>query len=92
MHLRRQMPALGLFAVFLAGATLLLHSGLCIEGGRVIGFPWIFYTQCYGGVGPGGVQSVDPAEFLPLHLALDLVVWYLVSAGLVYVLRHTMKT
>lgn len=89
--LKRQLPVLGLFAVLVPYWTLLLHRAVCIEGGTVIGFPWPFYDQCYGPPLPGGGQVVDPAHFEPVLMVVDLVVWYLVSFGTVYLLRRMMK-
>ena len=55
-----------------------------------MGFPWPFYGQCYGPPIPGGGLVVDPARLEPFGLAFDIVFWYLLSAGLVYILRRTM--
>ena len=71
--------------------TLYLHGGICIEGGTVLGLPWLFYDQCYGPFLPEGGQVVDPAHFEPLLLALDVVFWYVVSMAIVFVLRRAMR-
>ena len=86
--LKRQLPVLGVFALLIPVWTLYLHGpGLCIEGGTVLGFPWMFYNQCYGPLLPGGGQAVDPAEYLLVPLAIDLVFWYVVSMALVFAIR-----
>ena len=85
--LKRQVLVLALFALLLTLTTLFLRSATCFEGGTVVGFPWMFYNQCYGALIPGDGQAMDPAEFLPLGLVFDLAFWYLVSAGLVFLFR-----
>ncbi len=86
--LKRQLPVLGVFALLIPVWTLVLHGGVCIEGGTVVGFPWLFYDQCYGPFLPGGGQAVDPAHFEPLLLVLDSVFWYVVASVLVLLVRR----
>lgn len=90
--LKRQLPVLGVFALLIPVWTLYLHGpGLCIEGGTVVGFPWMFYNRCYGPPLPGGGQVMDPAEYLLVPLAVDLVFWYVVSMAVVFATRLAMR-
>lgn len=76
---------LGVFVILFGLSTAFLRSATCIEGGTVIGFPSYFYAQYYASM-PGG--PLDPAAFLPISLALDVVAWYLLSVGLVLLARR----
>ncbi len=90
--LKRQLPVLGTFALLLPVWTLVLHGpGLCIEGGTVVGFPWMFYNRCYGPLLPGGGQAADPAEYLLVPLVVDLVFWYVVSLAIVFLIRLALR-
>ncbi len=89
---KRRLPVLVLFALLIPVWTLWLHgSGLCVEGGTVVGFPWMFYNQCHGPLFPGGGQEVDPAEYLVVPLIVDIVFWYVMSTACVFVLRLAVR-
>ncbi len=77
------MPVLGLsVGLFLLTAALPTLLIGCIEGGVAVGFPAPFYGGCNSAI---GVPS--PRMWIPGFLVLDLVVWYVVSWGILQVVR-----
>jgi len=61
--------------------ALLITSG-CIEGGFSLGFPAAFYGGCNEAMGAPSGPGWNPA-----FLILDLVVWYVVSWGILVIRR-----
>ncbi len=72
-----------LVGLLLFGMFSIVSPGICVEGGTLFGFPFIFYSQCNeaDGVTPGQVR------FNVLALIVDLTLWYVVAAILVTVFR-----
>ncbi len=72
-----------LIGLLLFGVFSVVPPGICVEGGTLFGFPFIFYSQCNDaeGVTPG------PVRFNVLALIVDLILWYVVAAILVSAFR-----
>ncbi len=83
--LQRQTPILALAVVlFLATASVaMLLASQCIEGGLALGFPAPFYGGCNS-----SPNVPSPRTLYPLSIALDLVVWYMVSWGVLTIVRE----
>jgi len=81
------MPLAGLLLV----ATSFVPSplGLCFEGSVRFGFPFPFVVQCFS-PSSGSEMVRDPAEWQPIGLVADAILWYLVAFALV-LLYHTSR-
>ncbi len=87
---------LGLITTLVVGVALLgllaaFPSAICVEGGTLFGFPFVFYSHCNQS-GPGVTLVPGDVMFNLLALAIDVVLWFVVAAVLVTSFRTLFRT